>query len=331
MDARPVEADNGRCAAGAEALLAATSAALQHLAQGWDRAAVDGWIRHLSSTRGRVILCGMGKSGLVAQKISATLASTGCPSFFLHPAEALHGDLGMVTPEDSLLILSNSGETEEVVRLLPSLMRLGVPYGAITSNQESTLAKSAKWCFIYTLPNGEGCPLNFAPMASTTLQLVWGDLLATYQMISQGFTLENFAAFHPAGNLGARLLRVEALMHTEFPRVAPEDGFLAVLSAMTQGKLGMTTVVDSSGLVGVISDGDIRRGVSRSQQENRNPLELRAQDLMTRNPQTVGPQDFALEAARVMEGRKITFLVASSETQPLGVLHIHDLLAAKVI
>lgn len=331
MDARPVEADNGRCAAGAEALLAATQAALQHLAQAWDREAVEAWIQHLTSTRGRVILCGMGKSGLVAQKISATLASTGCPSFFLHPAEALHGDLGMVTPEDSLLILSNSGETEEVVRLLPSLMRLGVPYGAITSNPESTLAKSAKWRFIYTLPNGEGCPLNFAPMASTTLQLVWGDLLATYQMISQGFTVENFAAFHPAGNLGARLLKVESLMHREFPQVAPEDGFLAVLSAMTRGKLGMTTVVDTSGLVGVISDGDIRRGVSRAQQEQRNPLDLLAKDLMSQKPLTVEAQAFAVEAARVMEGRKITFLVVASGPQPLGVLHIHDLLAAKVI
>lgn len=331
MDARPVGVDSERCAAGAEALLSATGAALQHLTQAWDRKAVADWIQHLNATRGRVILCGMGKSGLVAQKISATLASTGCPSFFLHPAEALHGDLGMVTPEDSLLILSNSGETEEVVRLLPSLMRLGVPYGAITSNKESTLAKSAKWSFIYTLPNGEGCPLNFAPMASTTLQLVWGDLLATYQMLSRGFTVENFAAFHPAGNLGARLLKVEALMHTDFPRVTPEDGFLAVLSAMTRGKLGMTTVADASGLVGVISDGDIRRGVSRAQQENRNPLELLAADLMTRNAQAVGPQDFALEAARLMEGRKITFLVVTEGTQPLGVLHIHDLLAAKVI
>lgn len=315
-----------------DAVLGAARAALESLQVNRDASTIESWTTHVTASQGRVVVCGMGKSGLVGQKISATLASTGCPSFFLHPAEALHGDLGMVTPQDTVLLLSNSGESEEVLRLIPSLVRMGVAIGAITARKQSHLAQAAKWCFTYDLPEGEGCPLNFAPMASTTLQLVWGDILAADHMIKTGFTLESFAQFHPAGNIGARLLKTNELMHNDFPRVDKETSLVGVLSAMTRGRLGMTTVVDGNGdLQGVVSDGDIRRALEKAQESRVNPLTLVAQDVMTRHPVLVGPDTLAVEAAQLLEARKITFLVVGRATQVQGVLHIHDLLAAKVI
>ncbi len=312
-------------------VLRAAQKGIEALDTSLDLAAVADWAEHTVQSKGRVVLCGMGKSGLVAQKISATLASTGCPSFFLHPTEALHGDLGMVTHEDTVLILSNSGETEEILKLLPSLLRLGVPIAAITSRSDSRLAQAARWCFAYSLPEGEGCPLDFAPMASTTLQLVLGDLLSAYRMVHSGFTLEKFAQFHPAGNIGAKLLKTKDIMHLDFPRVDGTTPLVEVLSAMTQGHLGMTTVLDANSILGVISDGDIRRAVEKSQADGTNPLDLRAVDIMTRNPVYIEPGLLAVEAARIMESRKITFLVVKEGAQPLGILHIHDLLATKVI
>ena len=312
-------------------VLSSTRRALEALERSLDEGLVRSWTQHLLGSRGRLVLTGMGKSGLVAQKIAATLASTGCPSFFLHPADALHGDLGMVMAEDTVLILSNSGESEEIIRLLPSLVRLGVPIGAITARADSRLAQAARWCFLYELPEGEGCPLNFAPMASTTLQLVWGDVLAAHHMVESGFTLERFAAFHPGGNLGARLLKASDLMHTEFPRVPLQADLVQALGAMTAGKLGMTTVMDGDQLLGVISDGDIRRAMERAQQAGTNPLTLKASDLMTARPIAVTPGTLAVEAARLMEARKITFVLVEEAGQAFGILHIHDLLAAKVI
>jgi arabinose-5-phosphate isomerase len=312
-------------------VLSSTRLAIEALEGSWDEALVRSWTEQVIASPGRLVLSGMGKSGLVAQKIAATLASTGCPSFFLHPADALHGDLGMVTGQDTVLILSNSGESEEIVRLLPSLVRLGVPLGAITARPESRLGQAARWCFSYTLPEGEGCPLNFAPMASTTLQLVWGDLLAAYHMVQSRFTLEHFAVFHPAGNLGARLLKVSDLMHTGFPRVSAGADLITALGVMTEGKLGMTTVMAGEQLLGVISDGDIRRALERAQAAGTNPLTLRASDLMSRHPITITPATLAVEAAHLMETRKITFILAATGATPMGILHIHDLLAAKVI
>lgn len=315
----------------ADAVLTAAGAALDHLRARWDRDQVEAWTRHITRGAGRVVLSGMGKSGLVAQKIAATFASTGCPSLYLHPAEALHGDLGMVTAEDTVLMLSNSGETEEVVRLLPSLLRMGVPLGAITARADSRLGRAAKWTFTYELPEGEGCPLSFAPMASTTLQLVWGDLLAAHRMAWTDFTLEGFAQFHPAGSLGAKLLLVKDLMQKEFPTVAPGEPLVAVLGAMTRGRLGMTTVQREGRLVGVVSDGDIRRALERAQAAGQNPLQLRASDLMTPSPVTTDPERHAIEAAQMLEARKITFLVVRSGEEAVGVLHIHHLLEAKVL
>lgn len=313
------------------AVLDAARMALGDLRETWDPQSVDDWADMVMGRSGRVVLTGMGKSGLVAQKIVATLASTGCPSLFLHPAEALHGDLGMVTPQDSILALSNSGESEEVVRLLPSLLRLGIPIAAITSRPESSLGQAATWTFSYRLSQGEGCPLDLAPMASTTLQLVWGDLLAGSLMARRGFTRDLFALNHPAGSLGVKLMKVRTLMHESWPRVSPEATLTEALKAMTEGHLGMTTVMDGPGLAGVITDGDIRRAIERAEQAGANPLGLSAAQFMSRNPVTIEADALALDAASQMEVRKITFLIVTQEGTPCGVVHIHDLLASKVL
>ena len=313
------------------AVLAAARAALAELQESWEPSQVVAWTQMVLGRSGRVVLTGMGKSGLVAQKIAATLASTGCPSFFLHPAEALHGDLGMVTAQDSVLALSNSGESEEVVRLLPSLLRLGIPLAAITARPDSSLAQAAQWSFTYRLPEGEGCPLELAPMASTTLQLIWGDLLSGCLMSRRGFTKDHFALNHPAGSLGVKLLKVKALMHSEWPRVQPDASLTDVLRAMTGGRLGMTTVMVAPRLLGVVTDGDIRRALERAEREAANPLSLTAEQIMTHSPSTLDEEALAVEAAGLMEARKITFLVVTREGLPTGVLHIHDLLEAKVL
>ncbi|HEX7553103.1 MAG TPA: KpsF/GutQ family sugar-phosphate isomerase, partial [Geothrix sp.] len=304
---------------------------ISQVRESWDSAAVEAWIQMVLGRSGRVVLTGMGKSGLVGQKIAATLASTGCPSFFLHPAEALHGDLGMVTTEDSILALSNSGESEEIVRLLPSLLRLSIPIAAITARQDSSLGQAAQWTFSYRLPQGEGCPLDLAPMASTTLQLVWGDLLAACLMEQRGFTRDLFALNHPAGSIGAKLLKVEALMHREWPRVQEKAPLTDILRAMTEGRLGMTSVMDGSTLLGVITDGDLRRALALAEQKAQNPLSLTAAQIMTANPASISEDALAIEAAGDMEARKITFLMATREGLAVGVLHIHDLLASKVL
>lgn len=321
--ARTVDAGN--------AVLEATREGIAQLRDSWDSAAVAAWVQLVLGRSGRVVLTGMGKSGLVAQKIAATLASTGCPSFFLHPAEALHGDLGMVTAEDSILALSNSGESEEIVRLLPSLLRLGIPIAAITARPDSSLGQAAQWTFSYRLPQGEGCPLELAPMASTTLQLVWGDLLAACLMERRGFTRDLFALNHPAGSLGAKLLKVKALMHESWPQVPVSAPLTEILKAMTAGRLGMTSVMDGATLLGVITDGDLRRALATAEQKALNPLSLTAEQIMSRNPASISEDALAIEAAGDMEARKITFLMVAREGLVVGVLHIHDLLASKVL
>jgi len=323
--------DENQASAAPQAVLEAARSALADLHSGWDREAVDTWCAMVLGRSGRVVLTGMGKSGLVAQKVAATLASTGCPSLYMHPAEALHGDLGMVTEADSILALSNSGETEEVVRLLPSLLRLGIPLAAITARAESSLGQAAGWRFLYRLPQGEGCPLDLAPMASTTLQLVWGDLLAASLMDRRGFTRENFALNHPAGSLGAKLLKVSALMHSDWPKVGADAPFMTFLGAMTRGRLGMTSVMEGDRLLGVITDGDVRRGLEAAEREGRNPLTLRADQVMSRNPVLIPADALAIEAAGEMESRKITFLMVERNGRSCGLLHIHDLLVAKVL
>ena len=313
------------------AVLDAARAGLSELRESWDASAVEAWIKMVLGRSGRVVLTGMGKSGLVAQKITATLASTGCPSFFLHPAEALHGDLGMVTGADSILALSNSGESEEIVRLLPSLLRLGIPIAAITARPDSSLGQAAQWTFGYRLPQGEGCPLDLAPMASTTLQLVWGDLLAASLMEQRGFTRDLFALNHPAGSLGTKLLKVKALMHESWPRIHANAPLTDILKAMTDGRLGMTSVMEETNLLGVITDGDLRRALAVAEKQRQNPLELTAGQIMSGSPATISEDALAVEAAGDMEARKITFLIATRDGLPTGVIHIHDLLASKVL
>jgi arabinose-5-phosphate isomerase len=312
-------------------VLSAARSAIESLQESLDQSALADWLEALQKISGRLVLSGIGKSGLVAQKISATFASTGCPSFFMHPTDALHGDLGMVTEADMALVLSNSGESEELLRLLPALMREGVPIACITSNPSSRLAQGSRWVFAYKLPKGEGCPLNSAPMASTTMQLIWGDLLAAERIVHSGFNIESFAKYHPGGSIGAKLVKIKDLMHTDFPKVTTQCSLLKILAAMTAGKFGMATVVESDRLAGVISDGDIRRALEKAEQLGQNPLELTAGQIMTPKPTVIAANLQAIEAAKIMENKKITFLVVTDGDKPLGILHIHDLLTARVI
>jgi arabinose-5-phosphate isomerase len=202
---------------------------------------------------------------------------------------------------------------------------------AITARPDSSLGQAAHWTFTYRLPQGEGCPLDLAPMASTTLQLIWGDLLAASLMSRRGFTRDHFALNHPAGSLGAKLMKVKALMHKSWPAVSAASGLTDVLRSMTGGRLGMTSVMDGPRLLGVITDGDIRRALETAEREGRNPLDLQAEQMMTRTPAMISEDALALEAAGDMEARKITFLMVGQADHPKGLIHIHDLLTAKVL
>jgi arabinose-5-phosphate isomerase len=279
----------------------------------------------LMDCRGRVVVAGMGKSGLVGQKISATLSSTGTPSFFLHPAEALHGDLGRLVRHDVLLALSYSGETEELLRLLDTVKRLDIPLIALTGNVSSTLAQASDVVIDVGIRQ-EACPLGLAPTASTTAMLAMGDALAMAVLEKRGFDEEDYAALHPGGGLGVRLRRVENVMHTgeQVPAVAPETRMPDVIYEMSRKGMGHAAVVTHQGrLVGIISDGDLRRVLQR---EGDRALSLTAQDCMTRSPVTISRTELATKALSLMEGRKITsLLVIDAEGKLEGVVHIHDL------
>lgn len=275
--------------------------------------------------RGRVVISGMGKSGIIAQKIAATLTSTGTPAFFLHPAEAAHGDLGMLVEGDVLVALSYSGETDELNQLLPTLKRLGIPIVALTGNGKSTLGQAADVVLDISVER-EACSLNLTPTASTAAMMALGDALAIVLLERRGFREEDFARLHPGGRLGKRLQRVENLMHTgdQAPRVSPSTTMPDVIYEMSRKGLGMTTVVqDSNRLVGIITDGDLRRLLQRSEQK---ALELTAGECMTQNPVTIRKTELAGTALRLMEQRKITALVVVDSEQRLeGVIHLHDL------
>lgn len=275
--------------------------------------------------RGRLVVAGMGKSGLVGQKISATFSSTGTPSFFLHPAEALHGDLGRLVPNDVLMALSYSGETEELLRLLDTVKRLAIPLIVLTGRPASTLGQSSDVVIDVGISE-EACPLGLAPTASTTAMLAMGDALAMALLEKRGFKEEDYVALHPGGGLGVRLRRVENVMHTggEIPRVNPETTLPDVIYEISKKGLGHSAVVESDGrLAGVISDGDLRRFFQR---EGSRALEHRAADLMTRTPATIGRKELATRALNIMEGRRITSLmVVDDQCRLEGVVHIHDL------
>ncbi len=273
----------------------------------------------------RVILLGMGKSGLIARKIAATLCSTGTPACFLHPAEALHGDLGVVAAGDVVVALSASGETEEVLALLPALARLGCSLISLCGEGGSTLAQASE-VWLDAGVTAEACALNLAPTASTTVMLALGDALALEVSRRRGFAVEDFAELHPGGRLGRRLARVSELMHSgdALPRVAADTPMAQVIHEMSHKRLGMTTVLgEGNALLGVISDGDLRRLLER---DGGNALAHSAGEIMNARPVTIAPEAFAGEALALMEARKITSLiVVAPGGEALGVVHLHDL------
>lgn len=282
----------------------------------------------LRHCKGRVILTGMGKSGIICRKIAATLTSTGTPAFFLHPAEAIHGDLGVIQSEDVVIALSYSGETDELLRLLETIRRLGAKLIAITGGPRSTLAQAADVALDCSVAE-EACPMNLVPTASTTAALAIGDALAMTLLVEKGFRQEDFASLHPGGKLGKRLMRAESLMHAgdKCPVVQVTTPMRDVIYEMSRKGLGMTCVVDGAAegaLLGIITDGDLRRHMERSA----DILSMRAGDVMTRNPVSVSRSTLAAEALNIMEQRKITSVVVADGAQPrrvAGVLHLHDL------
>ncbi|MCL6640675.1 MAG: KpsF/GutQ family sugar-phosphate isomerase [Candidatus Rokubacteria bacterium] len=290
----------------------------------------DRAVELLHGCRGRVIVTGMGKSGLIGRKIAATLASTGTPAYFLHPAEGVHGDLGMVARGDVVLALSNSGQTDEVLAIVPALKRLGVPIVLMTGNPGSALARQCEVVLDVGVAE-EACPMNLAPTCSTTAALAAGDALAMVLLELRGLRPEDFAALHPRGALGWRaLVRVRDLMHTgdEVPVVGEGVLMKEVILEMTRKRLGMTTVVDAAGrLLGVITDGDLRRLHLRPE-----PIaDLTAGVVATREPKLIDADELAAKALQVMETFAITSLViVDADHRPAGVLHLHDILRAKV-
>jgi arabinose-5-phosphate isomerase len=282
----------------------------------------------LGSCRGKVVVTGMGKSGLVCRKIAATLASTGTPSFFLHSGDALHGDLGMVMKGDVILAVSNSGETEEIVKIIPHFKRNALKMIVMTGKPESTLAKAAEVILDISVRE-EACPLGLAPTASTTATLAMGDALAVVLLESKGFNEEDFAMRHPGGILGKRLLlRVEDLMHrgAQLPLVSEDTPIKDALFEITSKRLGVTGVVDRKGkLTGIITDGDLRRGL----ETKGDIFRYNAKHLMTRNPKIIVADSLAVEAVALMEQHTITCLfVLQDNGKPFGVIHLHDLLKA---
>jgi arabinose-5-phosphate isomerase len=279
----------------------------------------------LYACKGRVVVSGMGKSGLIGRKISATLSSTGTPSFFLHPAEALHGDLGMLARGDAMLAVSYGGETQEIIQLLEALKRLEMPLVTLTGCAQSTLAQASEVVLDVSVKE-EACSLNLAPTASTTVAMAVGDALAISLLERRDFKQDDFAALHPAGRLGKKLLRVEHLMHSgsALPRVAPNTQMPDVFHEMSEKGLGMTTVLEADGrLAGILTDGDLRRLMEKHRGA---VLEMRAADGMTKTPQTIGPNVLASEALNLMEKKKITAVVVVDEARrALGVVHLHDL------
>jgi arabinose-5-phosphate isomerase len=289
----------------------------------------------IMNCRGRVVVTGMGKSGHIGNKIAATLASTGTPALFLHPAEGIHGDLGMVTKGDIVIALSNSGETEELSRMLPSLKRIGIKIIALTGNTDSTLAKSSD-VVIDVGVKEEACPLGLAPTASTTATLAMGDALAVVLLDRKGFKEEDFACYHPGGSLGKRLLlRVRDIMHTgdAIPKVSDEALVKDAIYEISSKKMGVTSVLDASGkLLGVISDGDLRRWMERTEKTGENLLVKKAREIMTRDPKVIGKDVLAAEAVAIMENNSITCLIiVDAGKRPEGVIHLHDLLKAGVV
>ena len=328
--ARPATLKSGTSLDVGRRVLDIEARAVQALIQRLDRGFSDA-VDLLYPCKGKVVVSGMGKSGLIGQKIAATMASTGTPSFFLHPAEGLHGDLGMLARSDVLIAISNSGETQEILQLLPFMERMGVPVVSIVGRIGSTLAKNSAVALDVSVAE-EACPMGLAPTASTTATLAMGDALAVALLEKRGFKEQDFAQFHPGGTLGRRLLvKVRDVMHAgaELPQVQETVSTSVALLEMSAKKLGMTTVVDRAGaLVGVITDGDLRRFVQEGGDFSRGT----AGSLASRRPKMIGPDELAAKAVEMMERYAITTLVVADNAKRIvGVVHLHDLLKHGII
>ncbi len=287
-------------------------------------------IELLFNCKGRVIISGIGKSGQVARKMAATLSSTGTPAFYIHPTEGVHGDIGMVLTGDVAIVISKSGDTDEVNKLLPIFKRLGVPIIAITGGKDSELARESD-LILDSSVECEACPLDLVPTSSSTAALVMGDALAVVLLELRGFTADDFSFIHPGGALGRKLIKVSDLMHTgaELPIVRQSASFREMLVEMTSKRFGLTLVVDDMGkLMGIFTDGDLRRAVETHQ----DPLSLSARQVATANPKKITGSELAATALAIMEDHNITSLVITdNETRPIGLIHLHDLLKAKVV
>ena len=298
----------------------------QHIDQRFEEAC-----KLLLACKGRIVVTGMGKSGHIGKKIAATLSSTGSPAFFMHPGEASHGDLGMITHKDVLLAISNSGETPEILSLLPLIKRLGTRLISLSGHSRSTIARIADVNLDVSVKK-EACPLGLAPTASTTATLVMGDALAIALLGARGFTSDDFARFHPGGSLGRRLLlHIADIMHmgAEIPTVYEDCSVAEALVEITRKSLGMTTIIDSEGtLRGIYTDGDLRRTLDQGHDVHNTSIKM----VMTTNPITITPSLLAVEALNIMQQNKITsILVVDAKKHPIGVIHMHDLLRAGVI
>lgn len=330
-DTQPPRPDDAGFAASGRRVFEIEAAALAAVAERLDGDFTQA-CRLMLRARGRVVCTGMGKSGHVARKIAATMASTGTPAFYVHPGEAGHGDLGMITDADVVLALSYSGESDEVLMLLPGLKRQGNRLITMTGRPNSTLAREADVHLDVSVP-AEACPIHLAPTSSTTASLAMGDALAVALMEARGFTADDFARSHPAGALGRRLLlHIGDIMHRgdEIPRVHADATLSETLVEMSRKRLGMTAVVDADNrLLGLYTDGDLRRSLDDRAIDLRS---TRIDEVMTRSPRTIGPEALAVEAAQLMEAHKISgLLVVDDDGRVAGALNIHDLLRARVV
>lgn len=273
-------------------------------------------------TKGRLVVSGMGKSGHIGAKIAATLASTGTPSFFMHPAEALHGDLGMLTNDDTLLAISNSGESEEILKIIPAIKKRGIKLIAMSGNLNSTLAKQADFVLDISVQK-EACPLQLAPMSSTTATLAMGDAIAACLMKERNFKPENFALFHPGGSLGKKLLtKVSDVMVNTLPKVAEDTGFKELIDVMTSGKLGLCLVMNGEKLVGVITDGDLRRVLKASDKPS---FDFIASQIMSKNPKVISADAMATQAEELMIKHKIKELPVARAGKIVGIVQLYDI------
>jgi len=286
---------------------------------------LDEAVEYISNCRGRIVLSGMGKSGLVAKKISATLSSTGTPSFFLHPAEALHGDLGMIRKEDVVLSISNSGESEEIIRLIPFIKSQGIIHITMTGNMKSSMAKNADVILDISI-NKEACPLQLAPMSSTTCTLVMGDVIAACLMKKSNFQPENFAKFHPAGALGRRLLSTVAdEMKTEdLPLINPESSIKELIFAISHGHLGLVVVEKEGEVLGLITDGDLRRALEKY--DATEFFNLSAKEIMTPQPVSVSPETKIIEVEKILKERKIKAILVIDNRQLKGIFEYNGII-----